>query len=404
VESNRVLEFQEAIMNLLARETRSRLRELFFDAIEGRIAKPWEAGIRKRCGDDLNLAQQVLDLLRYHDLPDSDFLKLLPGFLATYPWEETQCPESGAILAGKYLVTGFAAEGGLGLVFQVQSLWDPWRMLALKLTNPAKGNDDREDRLIREGQLLARLNHPHIVKILDSGVAHKHRKYLVMEWVDGDQLRDHCVKETLGLEGTIQCFEQLLSAVHHCHQQGILHLDLKPENVLVESTPSGPRVKVIDFGAALTMRQIQGKSGVLPGLNWFAETSRATRGLAAQEFDQLDPRSDIFALGKILGDLLWDLEIREKRRFHLRNAFPRLTSDREIHEGWIEIVVKATSDQKKDRFPSVEMMAKAVRDQWNRSKQPLRKEWRIFCYFLLAVGLCSFLPIVFFLIFLNYNE
>ena len=93
-----------------------------------------------------------------------------------------------------------------------------------------------EQRFIREGSVLARLQHPNIAHLIDAGVAHGRQPYLVLEYVEGERIDRYCETRNLTVEQRIRLFLDVLAAVAHAHRNLIVHRDIKPPNILVATT------------------------------------------------------------------------------------------------------------------------------------------------------------------------
>jgi serine/threonine protein kinase len=209
---------------------------------------------------------------------------------------------------GPYLLLEQIGEGGFGIVYRAEQSEPIHREVALKLIKP--GMDSREiiRRFEAERQSLARMEHPNIAAVLDAGTSPDGRPYFVMELVRGQPLTEYCDDRKLSLRQRIELFLPVCLAVHHAHQKATLHRDLKPSNILVTEVDGRPVPKVIDFGIAkalgsgeslsegLTLQQTM--PGAIIGTLQYMSPEQA-----GAEPD-LDTRSDIYALGVILYELL----------------------------------------------------------------------------------------------------
>ena len=161
----------------------------------------------------------------------------------------------GQVLDGKYQLERLLGQGGMGAVYLATHLGTD-RYVALKLIAPQfMRNPEFVERFKREARAAGRLRHPNVVDVTDfgfSGEGAGRVAYLVMEYLDGCTLSDVLAEESrLPLYWVVDILEQVCSAVHEAHQQGILHRDLKPDNIWLEpNTIGGYRVKVLDFGIA----------------------------------------------------------------------------------------------------------------------------------------------------------
>ena len=161
----------------------------------------------------------------------------------------------GQVLDEKYRLERLLGQGGMGAVYLATHLGTE-RFVALKLIAPQfMRNEEFVERFKREARAAGRLRHPNVVDVTDFGFARAGSErvaYLVMEYLDGCTLGDVLAEEErLPLEWTVDILEQVCSAVHEAHQQGVVHRDLKPDNIWLEPTRlGGYRVKVLDFGIA----------------------------------------------------------------------------------------------------------------------------------------------------------
>ena len=210
-------------------------------------------------------------------------------------------PLVGRVLDGRYRVGSRLARGGMATVYEAHdSRLD--RVVALKVMHPSLADDDEfVSRFIREAHSAARLSHPNVVAVYDQGADQGH-VFLVMELVRGRTLRD-LVREHghLSPRQALEVLEPVLAALGAAHQAGIIHRDVKPENVLISDDG---RIKVADFGLA---RAVTGHtshttaSGVLMGTVAYLSPEQVERGVA-------DPRSDVYAAGILLYEMLTGLK------------------------------------------------------------------------------------------------
>ncbi len=158
--------------------------------------------------------------------------------------ESVQAKAAMPVRIGPYKITGILGQGGMGIVYAAE-IGD--QQVALKLIQTHLNDEDHLSRFAREQKILARLDHPGIAKMIDAGVSQDQQPYLVMERVNGKPLDRYCDNKTLSTEARIRLLIEVCRAVEGAHRQLIVHLDLKPSNILV--TDSG-HVKLLDFGTA----------------------------------------------------------------------------------------------------------------------------------------------------------
>jgi serine/threonine protein kinase len=190
-------------------------------------------------------------------------------------------------------------QGGMGAVYKArQTKLD--RLVALKVLPPEWGRDPAfAERFSREARTLARLNHPHIVAVHDFGEAGG-LYYLVMEFVDGPNLRQVLQAGRLTPEQALGLVPQLCEALQYAHEEEVVHRDIKPENILLDCRG---RVKVADFGLAKLLNRpraeftLTGSRQVMGTLDYMAPEQRNSP-LA------IDHRADIYSLGVVFYEML----------------------------------------------------------------------------------------------------
>ncbi len=225
-------------------------------------------------------------------------------------------PRSAPATIGPYRVFAPLGEGGMGTVYEAEQE-HPRRRVALKVIRGGQFVDAQSVRLFeREVQTLARLLHPNIAAIYEAGHTETGEHFFAMELVHGSTLDRYVAARTAPLDAAeirfrLRLFLTLCGAVSYAHQRGVIHLDLKPSNVIVpapdESSARGrlPDLKVLDFGLArITESDVEGVSvlsevGVIRGTLAYMSPEQV-RG----ESDRVDVRSDVYSLGVILHEML----------------------------------------------------------------------------------------------------
>ncbi len=189
--------------------------------------------------------------------------------------------------------------GGMGAVYQArQPALD--RFVALKLLHTPPANDPGfAERFAQEARALAKLNHPNIVALYESGQAGG-RPYFLMEFVDGLNLRQLQQAGRLSPREALQIVPQVCDALQYAHDEGIVHRDIKPENVLIDRKG---RVKVADFGLA----KLMGRETAATRLTGAGHTMGTPHYMAPEQVEhplEVDHRADIFSLGVVFYELL----------------------------------------------------------------------------------------------------
>lgn len=198
---------------------------------------------------------------------------------------------------GRFRIEAEVASGGMGTVYRGRDL-ESGSLVALKILKSAQDAD--AERFSREASLLARVSHPGVVKYLAHGTVADGRPFLVMEWVDGETLRDRLRRKGLNIVETVAMARRVTEALGEMHRQAILHRDVKPSNLIFPGC-AVDRVKLLDFGIARRSDDLVGLTGTgmmvgSPGY-MAPEQARGDRTL-------LDARADLFALGCVLYECL----------------------------------------------------------------------------------------------------
>src|SRR5437879_909853 len=202
-----------------------------------------------------------------------------------------------AALAGRYRIERELGRGGMATVYLAHDLKHD-RSVALKVLRPELAAVLGAERFLREIAVTARLDHPHILTLIDSGAAEGFLFYVV-PYVRGESLREKLTREKqLPLEQALQITQQVAGALDYAHRQGVIHRDIKPENILLHE---GEAV-VADFGIALAVTQGAGdrltESGLRVGTPAYMSPEQATGD------GQPDARSDVYSLAAVLYEML----------------------------------------------------------------------------------------------------
>jgi Tol biopolymer transport system component/tRNA A-37 threonylcarbamoyl transferase component Bud32 len=291
----------------------SRIKEVYEAAVELPAAER-ETFIRRACLAEHEIAEEVLRLLRASEHSD-DYLEHPLSVPAATEASET-VPVAGVTI-GHYEIIAKVGEGGMGQVFKAR---DPrlGRFVAIKVISPKRGDvAERTIRLLREARAASALNHPNIVTVYDIGTvpgSNPEAPFVVMEYVEGRTLRDLIADGEIPLKQRLGYAIQIADALAAAHASGIIHRDVKPANVMVNSLGLA---KVLDFGLARsvvtesvtreqpattpdtgdTVSQQLTKPGFVMGTPAYVSPEQV-------EGRVLDARSDIFSFGVLLYELL----------------------------------------------------------------------------------------------------
>ena len=198
--------------------------------------------------------------------------------------------------ATKYRVKSELARGGMGTVYLATDT-ELNRDVAIKVLNSPDITSDLHERIIREAQIIARLEHPGIVPVHDVGMLTDGRVFYAMKYVRGKRLDEYAAETDL-LRDRLRKFQAACDAVAFAHAHGVIHRDLKPQNIMIGSFGE---VLVLDWGVAKIREGPSESVGTVIGTRHYMSPEQA-RG----EIDHLDERSDIYSLGAILLFLLTD--------------------------------------------------------------------------------------------------
>jgi eukaryotic-like serine/threonine-protein kinase len=270
----------------------ARAKEIFFAALELDAAQHSEF-VRLKCGDDTELREEVESLLAARNEARS-FLE--SPVLKTVSQQDNL---QNRIIGGYRLIKELG-KGGMGVVYLAEKEDAEFcRQVALKIVKSSHHSETFFKRLKLERQILAHLEHPNIVRLIDGGATEAGWPYFVMEYVEGMDLINYSEMNTLPLVERLELFRQVCAAVADAHRHGVIHRDLKPSNILV--TKDGT-AKLLDFGIA---KILSSDSSPRPEA---ATTLRAmTPEYASPEQikgETITTLSDVYALGVILYELL----------------------------------------------------------------------------------------------------
>ncbi|HEV3334531.1 MAG TPA: protein kinase [Bryobacteraceae bacterium] len=310
--------------------------------------------VGEQAREDEELRAEVMSLLASHE-DAGDFLES-PPVRITAP---EQVVETEASLAGEqvgaYRLIREIGRGGMGTVYLgIRAEDESGQPVAVKLIREGMESDFAIRRFRNEREILARLEHPNIARLLDGGATTQGFPYFVMEYVEGQPLLTHCQSRSLGLRERIGIFLQVCAAVHYAHRRMIIHRDLKPSNILVtaDGTP-----KLLDFGIAkmLVPEPATGDEKTLTQMRLI------TPAYASPEQFRGEPvtvRSDLYSLGLVLWELILGRSSRRSdgiRSFEL----PEDTNEfsRQLLRNVRNAVLKAVRTDPRERYESVEAFA-----------------------------------------------
>jgi len=271
-----------------------------FDAVAEAPQTSRAALLEQLCADDDELRSEVEALLAA-DAQSTRFERNVDSARAAsaIAWATQDDTVAVGERIGPWRVLGELGRGGMGVVLLVERADGQFEQrAALKLIKRGMDSDAVQARFLRERQILARLEHPHIARLLDGGIAADGRPYFAMEYVDGRPLLRQCAEENLRLEKRLALFLDVCDAVQFAHGRLVVHRDIKPSNILVTA---GGAVKLLDFGIAKLIDQHDGTATIDPSQRLLTPAYAAPEQLRG---DAVTTATDIYALGAVLYELL----------------------------------------------------------------------------------------------------
>ncbi|MFY9344162.1 MAG: tetratricopeptide repeat protein [Planctomycetota bacterium] len=279
--------------------TYARVREVFLQVLDTPAAQR-AAVIETGCGGDPVLASEVLSLLAQHEAggPSFDLAQVVPELAGM------AAPRVLPERIGDFRILGVLGEGGMGIVFRAEQD-NPRRTVALKVVRPGFTTPRTLRRFELEAAVLGRLQHPGIAQIHAAGHADTGagpQPYFAMELVTGVPLTVYATQQRLDVRARLALLADVAEAVHHAHQKGVVHCDLKPANVLVDANG---RPKVLDFGVARVTDQDLHANSLRPGDGQLVGTlAYMSPEQALGDPEHIDIRADVYSLGVIGYELL----------------------------------------------------------------------------------------------------
>lgn len=300
-------------------------------------------------------------------------MKACPKCGTEYPDTTTLCPSDGValektddsllgqILAGKYRIEERLSAGGMGTVYRgTHVLMD--KTVAVKVLRPSLAADEKiVARFSREARAASRISHPHALSVTDFGEAENGVVFLVMEYLNGKTLKEIIREEgPMQLPRAVEILRQVGGALDAAHAEGVVHRDLKSDNIMLLSSSGTDYAKVLDFGIA-KIKEAEGAYN--PGLTAPDLVIGTPQYMSPEQCSQspdIDARSDIYSLGVILYELLVGhvpftggspTAIMLK---HLQEPAPSVLAERsEVPEAIGRVVARALEKRPEDRYETV---------------------------------------------------
>jgi eukaryotic-like serine/threonine-protein kinase len=278
----------------------------------------------------------------------------------------------GLVLQGRYRILSVLAEGGMGTVYQAERL-QLGRQVAIKFLHDWAGADPQlVKRFDIEARTMSRLAHPNCVAVIDFGV--EGTPYLVMDLVIGKTLRAMMREGVVPAGRALRIIRQVLAGLAHAHSHGIVHRDVKPENILLEQAAGfEDHVRILDFGLA---KVLGSHSDLTRGMALGTPNYMAPEQLGSGTVDE---RTDVYAVGIVLFEMLTgqkpfshqDVTEVYQRQLHMPPPALRQASQQRGYSATLEaVLLRAMAKAKHERFPTAAAMAAALESVPEASQLP----------------------------------
>jgi serine/threonine protein kinase len=273
------------------------VRELFESALD-KAGSERECFLRELQANNKDTARRIRELLSAHEAAGIDFLR--NPLVAREP-----VPLSSGMEIGPYRIVRELGRGGMGVVYEAErsdGIFE--RKSALKVMLREANSEQIRHRFHIERGILARLDHPNVVRIVDGGDTAAGCPYFVMDYIDGQPIDLYCFNHEIELPARLALFQQVCAAVQYLHEQNILHCDIKPSNILVNSDG---RPRLLDFGISQIKAASQNDTESR-GVTVLYASPEQLRGLPGSE------QGDVYSLGVVLYLLLTERLPHEARQ------------------------------------------------------------------------------------------
>ena len=276
--------------------------------------------------------------------------------------------KTGDVVEGRYRIIKTLGEGGMGTVFLAEHALIK-RRVAIKILHPELATDANViERFMNEARAAGTLGHPNIVESTDMGFTHNHVPYIVFEYLEGSLLTDEIYRVGgLPVRRAVRIAVQITSALHAAHNAGIVHRDLKSDNVfLTDKDDAIDHVKVLDFGISRFLQLEDRQRSMVMGTPEFMAPEQIT------DPSMVDCRADIYALGVMIYRLLTGRPVvtpRDAPAMMLDVVFrmPARPSDFIAITAEVEAVLAiALAKRPADRFANIRELADALADAASR--------------------------------------
>ncbi|HKC66253.1 MAG TPA: protein kinase [Pyrinomonadaceae bacterium] len=282
------------------------------------------------------------------------------------PLEKVDDQLLGKTLASKYRIEELINEGGMGSVYRATHvLMD--KTVAVKVLHPSLAADDKiVARFSREAKAASRISHPHALNVTDFGEDDDGVVFLVMEYLNGETLKEVIHKDgPMPLPRVVEIIRQVSGALEAAHNEGVVHRDLKSDNIMLIDVGGGDWAKVLDFGIAKIIENVD-QDPALTAPNLIIGTPQYMSPEQCSQAANIDSRSDIYSLGVILYEMLVGhvpftgespTAIMMK---HLQEPPPSVLEERkDVPAAVGRVVLRAMAKRPEDRYQTVSELSEA---------------------------------------------
>lgn len=287
---------------------------------------------------------------------------------------------AGTRVAGRYRVRRFVADGATSHVYEAEDEFESKR-IALKVVARARDDAGRALEAFEvEAAAYARIDSPHVPKLYRVGTLRDGSRFMVLELLQGRPLSERLAQGPLALPAVLELGRQLLSALHAVHSAGLVHCDVKPQNILAEAEPPSPTwIRLVDFGIAVAVR----KDCVAPAAP--ASTVVGTPEYMSPEQaggEPIDPRSDVYSAGVVLYQALTGrlpIAAASDRELMLAKLRDPIVPPRALRESCpIELeraLMRALSRSRQYRYSAAQRLVDEL--AWIRDRHSLGSGWAL---------------------------
>jgi serine/threonine-protein kinase len=303
--------------------------------------------------DDPLLFEEVMSLLN----ADSDGTSILDG-LAIDKMDIRGLANISGTRIGPFEIRDLIGSGGMGNVYLAHRVAGGFEQsVALKLIRNGFASDQTIRRFETERNILARLQHPHIARLVDGGLTSDQQPWFAMEFVEGEDLLSYSSRLNLNTQERLQLFLDITEAVQHAHKFLVIHHDLKPGNILVSGDDEKPFIKLLDFGISRFMDAPEPENTGIKAMTRAYASPEQLRG------ESTSTATDIYSLGVVLYQLLAGCHPKEEFRTDGCQPVP-INSELEA------ICRKSMQEKPSDRFEHISDMSEEIQ-AWMQEKPVL---------------------------------